>query len=298
MSMGIDAKWVDVNGAKTCYYEAGCGAPILFITGGHFGNPIATSVVETWDRNFLPLSGTGRVIAVEKLGQGHTDNPSDGNYTMQAVVDHLAAFLDVMNLWGVHVIGQSAGALPAAAMVKERPHRVRSCTLINSSTLSPGVGMTDVNLAGCPYLPYTRESQRWVMERSAFDPASVTDDYVEAGYRVLNLEKYKVAVQAMQGGLKESLFSPRLAVQKEDLLTWIRRGGLSRPTQIVWGANDRTASVDRGVDLFRMIAAHERRCHLHVINEAGHHPYREHPEQFNELVAAFVRQVESSMARA
>ncbi|HZR03022.1 MAG TPA: alpha/beta fold hydrolase, partial [Burkholderiales bacterium] len=247
MSMGVDAKWIDVDGIKTRYFDAGRGVPILFVTGGHFGNPVATSVVETWDRNFLPLSGTGRVIAVEKLGQGHTDNPANDDYTMQAVVKHLARFVDALELRGLHVIGQSAGALPAAALVRERPERVRSCTLINSSTLSPGVGMTDVNLAGCPFPPYTRESQRWIMERSAFDPTSVTDDYVDAGYRVLNLDKYRSSVKAMQGGLKDQLFVPKLAALKEELLSWIRRGGLARPTQVIWGANDRTAVVDRGL---------------------------------------------------
>jgi len=292
MSLGIDARWIEVEGARTRYFDAGHGAPILFITGGHFGNPTATSIVETWDRNFLPLSRAGRVIAVEKLGQGLTDNPPAQDYTMQAVVRHLAAFLDALDLQGVHVIGQSAGALPSVALVRERPQRVRSCTLVNSSTLAPGVGTTEVNLAGCPHPPFTRESQRWVMEQSAFDPSSVTDDYVEAGYRVMVLEKTYEAVRAMQGGLKETLFAPRLAVLKDDLLSWMAKGGLARPTQLIWGANDRTAALDRGFALFRLIAARERRCTLHAINEAGHHPYREHPDAFNELVAAFVHDVE------
>lgn len=296
MSMGIDPRWIDVAGIRTRYYEAGEGAPLLFITGGHFGNPVATSVVETWDRNFLPLSAAARVIAVEKLGQGQTDNPQDGQYTMSAVVAHLAGFMDALDLTGVHVVGQSAGALPAAAMVRERPHRVSSCTLVNSSTLSPGVGMTDVNLAACPHPPYTRESQRWVMERSAFDASSVTEDYVDAGYRVLNLPKYKEAVQAMQSGLKETLFAPNVASMKEQLLAWIARGGFARPVQVLWGANDRTAPLDRGVELFRMIAAHERRAGLCILNEAGHHPYREHPEQFNELMVRFMRRVDQEHA--
>jgi len=298
MSFGIDAKWIDVEGARTRYFDAGHGVPILFVTGGHFGNPIATSVVETWDRNFLPLTRAGRVLAVEKLGQGHTDNPANDDYTMQAVIRHLAAFIDALDLRGVHVIGQSAGALPAAALVRERPQRVRSCTLINTSTLAPGIGTTEVNLAGCPHPPFTRESQRWVMERSAFDTASVTNDYIEAGYRVLNLDKSHEAVRAMQGGLKDSLFAPRLAVLKQEMLDWMRQGGLARPTQIVWGANDRTASLDRGVELYRLIAANERRCSLHVVNQAGHHPYREHPDAFNELVAAFIHDVERDAADA
>lgn len=292
MSLGVDAKWIEVSGLKTRYFEAGTGSPVMLITGGHFGNPTATSTVETWEHNFPAISRAHRVIAVEKLGQGQTDNPPADDYTMQAVVAHLAAFMDAMALDGVHVVGQSAGALPAVALVRERPSRVRSCTVINSSTLSPGVGMTEVNLAGCPHPSYTRESQRWVMERSAFDPASVTDNFVESGYEVMCSPRYREAVAKMQGGAKDALFVPRLAALKADLLNWMMSGGLSRPTQVVWGANDRTAGIERGVELFDMLSRHERRCSMHVFNAAGHHPYREHPAHFNEVLLRFTAAVD------
>ncbi|AQH05402.1 hypothetical protein A9R05_41020 (plasmid) [Burkholderia sp. KK1] len=203
------------------------------------------------------------------------------------------AFLDAMHLEGVHVVGQSAGALPAVALVRERPSRIRSCTLINSSTLSPGVGMTEVNLAGCPHPPYTLESQRWVMERSAFNPASVTDNFVESGYEVMCSSQYRDAVAKMQSGAKDEIFVPQLAALKTDLLNWMARGGLARPTQIIWGANDRTAGIDRGIELFDMLARYERRCFMHVFNAAGHHPYREHPAPFNEIMLRFTNLIDS-----
>lgn len=292
MSLDVDARWIEVSGLKTRYFEAGHGSPVVLITGGHFGNPTATSTVETWEHNFLPIAKAHRVIAIEKVGQGQTDNPPDDDYSMQRVAAHLAAFLDAMELDGVHVVGQSAGALPAVALVRERPSLVRSCTIINSSTLSPGVGMTEVNLAGCPHPPYTRESQRWVMERSAFDPTTVTDNFVESGYEVMCSQKYREAVVKMQGGAKEDIFVPRLAELKADLLGWMSRGGLGRPIQVIWGANDRTASIDRGIELFDMLARHERRCFMHIFNAAGHHPYREHPGHFNEIMLRFAELVD------
>ncbi|WP_153950127.1 hypothetical protein [Cupriavidus sp. U2] len=53
---------------------------MLLITGGHFGNPTATSVVQTWDRNFEILSSAFHVVAVEKLGQGYTANPLQDDF--------------------------------------------------------------------------------------------------------------------------------------------------------------------------------------------------------------------------
>lgn len=289
MPIGAKPRWRSVGGIDTRYFDAGDGPTILLITGGHFGNSTATSPVESWEYNFLPLSQRFRVIAVEKLGQGETDNPRDGDYTMQAVSRHLADFVADLDLRDVHLVGQSAGCMPVVVLARDIPERIRSCTLINSSTLAPGVGMTDVNLAGCPYPPYTREGQRWVFERSAFDPGTVTDSFVDDGYRVMMLPKYHRAVEAMQvDGLKERLFQPRLAQLKNEMLLWLAQGGLKRPTQIVWGCDDRTASVERGIALFRMIAAHERATSLHLINRAGHHPFREHPAHFNALLGSFV----------
>lgn len=293
MAMGVDAEWLDVGGVPTRYFDAGSGPIILFVTGGHFGNPIATSPVESWDRNFSALAARHRVIAVEKLGQGETGNPLNDDYTMQAVAAHLGQVLDALDLRDVHLVGQSAGAMPVLVLARDKPERVRSCTLINSSTLAPGVGMTDVNLAGCPHPPYTRESQRWVFERSAYDPAQVTDDFVEAGYRILCLPKYREAVDAMQNGLKTSLFQPRLAVLKNEILHWLAQGGLKRPTQVIWGCDDRTASPERGMELFHLIAAHEPQTTLHLVNRAGHHPFREHAEHFNHMLHNFVAGIDA-----
>jgi pimeloyl-ACP methyl ester carboxylesterase len=58
----------------------------------------------------------------------------------------------------------------------------------------------------------------------------------------------------------------------------------------VWGFNDRTATLERGIELFRMIARHERRAQFHVINQAGHFPFREHAARFNALLARWAAQ--------
>jgi pimeloyl-ACP methyl ester carboxylesterase len=57
---------------------------------------------------------------------------------------------------------------------------------------------------------------------------------------------------------------------------------------VIWGFNDRTAVIERGIELFGLVAAHERRAQFHVINESGHFPFREHPERFNSLFAGFI----------
>ncbi|SMH38061.1 alpha/beta fold hydrolase [Mesorhizobium australicum] len=282
-------KWIEINGIRTRYFDKGAGEPIALITGGNFGSPSSASVVEIWHGNFEVLSRQYRVIAFDKLGQGHTDNPANDDYRMQAVVAHAASFLSALGLRGIHIVGQSRGAMLAARLTLECPELIRSCTLVNTGTLSPGVGLNEVELSGCPFPPVSRESQRWVFERCAYRPESIVEPLVEAGYEVLRLPKYQEAVMKMtRGGLAETLFLRQLAPLKRETLQWISDAGLGRPTQIIWGYNDHTTTLEAAVDLFQLISSRDAGASFHLINEAGHHPFHEHPAQFNAIMLEFL----------
>lgn len=292
MLMG-DPKWIDVEGIPTRYFDKGAGETILLITGGNFGSPDSASTVEIWCENFHILGQHYRVIALDKLGQGHTGNPHNDDYRMQAVVAHARGFLQALDLRGLHLMGQSRGAMLAARLALESPERVRSCTLVNTGTLSPGVGLNEVALSGCPFPNGTREAQRWIFEHCAHDPASIDDALVEAGYQVMQLPKYQEAVRKMTvGGLAGRLFLPQLAILKRETLQWIADAGLGRPTQIVWGYNDHTTTMEAATELYRLIAGREPQTSFHLINAAGHHPFHEHPAQFNEIALGFLRNLQ------
>ena len=294
MVMCAAPKWVDVNGINTRYFEAGEGEPLLLIAGGNFGAGDAASIVETWDRNFFPLSQHYRVIAIDKLGQGHTDNPlSDAAYTMDAVVRHLGSFIKVKELTGIHIVGQSRGAMAATCVTLDYPEHIRSCTLINTSTLAPGVGLNEVHLGGSPFPKLSRETQRWVFERCDVDKSVVDACFLDEAEKVFQLPKYVESTRKMDDeGLKMARFIPELARLKRDTLRRIAEEGIGRPTQLIWGANDHTAPIERAIDLFHIISRRERQTTMHVFAEAGHHPYREYPAQFNELMLGFTKSME------
>jgi len=53
--------------------------------GGHFGSHDAADCAEDWSLNFDGLAERFHVYAVDKIGQGFTDNPQrDEDYTMAA----------------------------------------------------------------------------------------------------------------------------------------------------------------------------------------------------------------------
>ncbi len=282
---------IDVGGVRTRYYDVGTGPEtIVFVYGGNFGGADSASSAYAWNLNVADLARNHRVVAFDKLGQGYTDAPlRDEDYTMGAVVRHVGDLIETLGLPPVHIVGHSRGGFAATRLTLERPQLIRSVTIVSSGTLSPGVGTNEVVLAAPPYQPFTRESARWVYENYCFKPETVTDDWIDVVQDVLRQPSYLAGVKKMvdeQLGLR--LFLPDLARLKRETLTWIAEGRLQRPVQVVWGYNDRTVVVDRGLELFNMIAAHERRVSLNVFNESGHFPYREHAARFNALLDRFV----------
>jgi len=285
------AKWIDIGGVATCYFDAGSGDPVVFVYGGNFGGMDSASSAPVWNLNFGPLSAGFRVIAFDKLGQGYTDNPlRDEDYTMAAVVDHAAAFLRALNLPPVHLVGHSRGGFACTSLTLRNPELVRSLTIVNSGTLAPTFNMNEAVLTPCPYPAYSREGARWVYEGYSYAKHKVTEEWIDTVVAVLSLEKSRASARKMvDEKLKARVFLPQLALNKRETLNLIKEGMLRRPVQVFWGYNDPTSRVEGGLEVFKLIAQHNRRTFLHVINEAGHFVYREQPEQFNASLANFVR---------
>jgi len=284
-------KWIDVDGVKTRYFEAGSGEPLVLFFGGNFGSDEASNSAIVWNWNFDGLAQWYRVFAVDKLGQGFTDNPKrDEDYTMAAVVNHAHGFLRALGLRHVHLAGHSRGGYLVCRLTLEHPEIVKSCTIIDSATLAPGVERNEIVFAGNPHPLLSREGQRWVYERYSYNPKIVTEDWLDESMAVCALPKYRESVRKMkEEGLNGRMFLPQLQRQKRDTHARINELGMRRPTQLVWGFNDPTAPISMGYALYRMIAAHERQAYLRVLNEAGHYSFREHPKAFNETVHGFIQ---------
>lgn len=287
------AEFIDVGSVRTRYFEKGSGETLVLFHGGHFGTTDLCDNAVDWELNFDRLAQWFRVIAVDKLGQGHTDNPrTDEEYTMAAVVDHAHGFLMSLGLKSVHVVGHSRGGYLVGRLTLEHPELIRSCIIVDSGTLSPGPSKTEHTMAQAPKPRLTRESQGWVAAHYSYSDKHITDSWLDAVVEIANLPKYQQAVKKMEDqDLKRIRFLPHLAVEKEETLNWIVQGRLKTPTLVVWGYNDPTAELRRGQYLFELIAASTSIAEMHVINQAGHFCYREQPETFNQVIKGFVEKL-------
>lgn len=287
-----------VAGVETWVTEAGEGTPVLFVYGGSFGGPEAASGAFAWAEAFAAFSATHRVIAFDKPGQGYSSPPPrPESYTMEFVVDHVIALLETLDLGEpVHIVGHSRGGYIACRTTLLRPDLIRSVTLVNSGTLSPGIGTNEVILAGCPFPP-SRESISWNYGNYFHDAAKVTDAFVEQSWEVLQSTNYQAALaDCREHGLMAGQFLPNLAVDKRETLQWLADGRLQRPTQIIWGRDDRTALLSRGLELFDLIRSSNPETRFAVVDKCGHFPYIEHAAWFATTVATFIQEVDNEWA--
>jgi 2-hydroxy-6-oxo-6-(2'-carboxyphenyl)-hexa-2,4-dienoate hydrolase len=282
-----EEKFVDVNGIRTRYFDEGQGETILLLHGSFFGEPFSSDCAANWGENFEGLAKHNRVIAMDRLGQGYTDNPKRiEDYTMKAVGEHVRDFINTLKLPRLHIVGHSRGGYVACRATLDFPEIIKTCTIIDSGTLAPGTTPMHEIMAGAPKPNLTEESQRWVLRRYSFGYDHITDAWVNALAAVAATPKYKEAAVVVE----KSDYAADLQREKVQTFELIKSRGMGKPTLVIWSLNDPTASFERGQLLFKAIAEKEPRAEMHVFNKSGHFVYREYPNEFNALLRTWASQ--------
>ena len=129
------AKFVDVNGIRTRYFDGGTGEPMVLVHGGQWPS---TASADTWAPIFDHLAAKFHVYAVDKLGMGFTDNPkTEADFSMDAINDHTLGFIQAVGIRRAVLVGHSRGALPVARIAVDHPDTVSHLVILDSNTLAP-----------------------------------------------------------------------------------------------------------------------------------------------------------------
>lgn len=291
-------KFIDVDGIRTRYYEDGQGDPLVLLYGGAFGE----GGLDTWSLNLPGLARNFHVFALDKLGQGHTENPqSDDDYTFDALLQHTAAWVKAVGIDQAHILGHSRGALLAAALVFAVPGLAKTVIFGNSNTLAPDderwpafVFYSEVQKL-VPPGPPTKESLRLFADKNSYSTDHVTDEHLDRMLETALLPKTQEAKAKMAdirgtgtgNVVGRSVFLPSMARVKAETLRNIDEQGLPAPTLVFWGFNDPSAKLPLGHLLFERICARTPHAEMHIFNASGHSTYREHPEAVNQLLEEF-----------
>jgi 2-hydroxy-6-oxonona-2,4-dienedioate hydrolase len=194
--------------------------------------------------------------------------------TVDAMVDHVKRQLPEK----AHLVGHDLGGLVALTVAAELPERVRTVSTVASVAAAPtGDAVPNLTLAHPPKPLFSRASQRWALERISYSHHHIDDALLDGCMQAA--EKHKPAGED---------FLPSLMAAKSKLYEVSRSRGFPVPVQVLWGTHDPLGTFEQGLWLFRLLAAKQKAAQFHAVNRAGSLLFREEPEQFDQIVSAFV----------
>lgn len=296
---GFDAKFINVNGVRTRYYEEGedNDETLLLIHGGPW---TGTSSANTWVPVLEGLSDYFHVLAPDRLACGMTDNPTDNSpydWIFTSEVEHVRDFLETLDIGKFHVCGNSRGMAAASWFAVEYPDQVTTVVCVNSNTLAPDVGdyghRRTVLSQSVPSKADSRAELEAMLRRKAavwsYNPErSLTDEYIQAQAYMKQRPKARQTNEVMQEGGKERIEREGKFELMDDIREGLREGAISQPILLYWGRHDLTAVLEQGLTLYEMISQGNPNVRMHIVDRAGHLPYRDFPEEFVRNVVTFV----------
>ncbi|HXA77840.1 MAG TPA: alpha/beta hydrolase [Candidatus Acidoferrales bacterium] len=295
---GLTAKFVDVRGVRTRYYEMGQGEPMVMIHGGSMAG---SSTANVFSRNIPGLGKRFHVFALDRLASGMTGNPlDDKNYNYASEADFIYQFIETLKLGPVHLVGHSAGGAIAFFLAIEHPEAVKTLVIIAAGPEDPdvivGPAKLDASLTKCPDQS-SYEGLKCRVTILAWLPTTFDDEYWAADAYMASQPKTREARAKLNAGAGEPLRTKEFRAYLAKMWDRVRNDGvLQMPVLLYggkndvldWGANDETAKMQRELALFDIIAARNTNVQMIIQNNGGHFMYREYPGKFNADLIGFI----------
>ena len=260
------------------YHRAVGAGPDLVMLPGFGGN------VRTWEFITPPLAESHRVHWVDLLGHGLSDKPDSAGYGAHAQAERLEELLSAERLERVIVVGSSAAGQPAVALAARYPDRVAGLVLVDPFLVAgPGVRLgiwLSRQLPGTAGVVLrTLSAQRWYVRLGNMlgrrHPLSVDRATVDRQYLPYGAPGYLEALPALLAGVDPG---PAQASISE----------VQCPVLLIWGAADRLAGRGQALAL----AASFRDAEPVILDDAGHVPQEEIPEQVVACMRPFLQRVQ------
>lgn len=278
---GVISSWVTVNGIRTHFVEAGNGDPVVLV---HGAGPGANGWAG-WRQTIPVLAERYHVYALDTLGFGYTDKPTDIVYSDQASVNHLAGFLDALCIDRVFLCGNSRGAYISAKYMLDHPSRVRRLLMISSGSIANAMGLerTQQQQGGMRRLQGydgTPEGMRRFLEIIVHDHSKITDDLVSSRVQMASLPGHDY-VQKSQSEYRASLKNNPNERQVFDMRH--RLPMITIPMMMVWGAQDSFAPPEFAAKLQEMLP----NVAFEMLENSGHQAQNDESDKFNEIALSF-----------
>lgn len=276
-----DSNFIEINGIRVHYQQAGEGEPVFILLHG-FG-----ASTFSWREVIEPLSRYGRVIAYDRPAFGLTDRPTiwegENPYSQSGNINHLFSLMDVLGVDQAVLVGNSAGGTLATAFALAHPSRVQALIQVNaaiyqtrpdSALLTWLVNTPQVDHLG-PLVARQLSGSRGeaFIESAWYEPAQLNENpEILSGYRKpLNAENWDIA-----------LWEHTKAAQAPELADNLSR--IQVPTLVIAGEFDQIVPLEYSLQLHRDLP----NAQLVVLDNCGHLPQEECPNYFVQVLTQFL----------
>lgn len=276
----IHEEFVSVDGCRLRYHTGGTGPPMLLVHG-------LLGYSYCFRRNLPALAQNATVYALDLPGTGFSERPPIIRGDLRALAETVLDFSQQLGLGRPILLGSSHGGavvLLAASLAVQQSVKIGGIILAAPANPWSSNGRRRIRIAAstagrmllrcaAPFLP---PLHGYFLRRMYGDPARLTSDGI-AGYS---------GAIRVPGTMAHLL--GRMAHWDEDLKLMERAlsSCANVPTLLIWGDRDRAVDPASAGELLRRLPKAE----LAVIRGAGHLPFEEDPEKFNELVLNFLAQ--------
>ena len=265
----MNERWINLNGIKVRYLESGVGKKkhILFIHG-------LGSASDRWMKIPDALSSDFHSMAIDLPGFGESDKPSSVDYTIDQFRKFVISFLRETSSPNekTTLIGHSLGGYIASEIAIQNQDHVKQLVLIDSSGMlnQPTPILNEyLNAAMNP----TKDNVRKAFEKMVADPSRIPSQLVDGFIRRINMPNAK---NAFRSTLTNSA-TTQIGLERLPQINKI-------PTLILWGAYDKVIPLDHS----KLFNDAINDAQLEIIDDAGHAPFAEKPDQVTEILKNFL----------
>jgi 2-hydroxy-6-oxonona-2,4-dienedioate hydrolase len=233
-----------------------------------------------FNRNIEPLVEAGyRVLLIDCPGWGKSDSIVNSGSRSDLNARIVNGVIDQLGIRAISILGNSMGGHSAVAFALNYPDKVARLVLMGGGTggmsLYAPMPTEGLKLLNGLYREPTLENLKKFNDVFVFDPSVLTEDMLQQRLanilgRQDHLENFLKSLAANPRQFPD--FGPRLP-------------GITAPTLIVWGRQDRVVPFDTGLRLVAGIPNSQ----LHIFNQCGHWVQWEHAGAFNRLVLDFLK---------
>lgn len=261
---------VSINNIPYFYKATGDGEPLLLVHGHPFDHTM-------WNPQVEALSDSYQIITPDLRGYGKTGLPNTPTKFEDYATD-LLQLADHLGIEKFHTAGLSQGGQIVMEIYRQAPHRVKS--LILADTFAS---------ADTPEAKQARYDAADKFEKEGM--TAYADDAIYKMLRRENVAKMPDVANFLLSMMKAS--SPkgaatavRARAERIDYLNQVLPG-IAIPTLIIVGRQDEFTPVAKAEEMHKAIKS----SRLVVIEDAGHLPNLEHPDEFNKVVRDFLADV-------